>query len=396
MPNWHTPGPSARSTATEGALRGRVRALRLAKGMTQAELARRTNMASSTLSRLESGERRLTVDHLAPLAAALEVTFGDLIVATPHSPAFRRPEHDRLDLDLRLLRYFVALAEDLHFGHAAERLGISQPVLSRQIRKLELDLGVELLRRSNRHVELTVAGRQLYEDAQQLLANADAARRRVRRAASGRAALTVGFLVGDPIIPLARAFCATHPDTDLEAERIYWFDQPEALLHGHVDISFVHLPMDDEGLALAHLYASPRIALPGDHRLAGRSQVAIRELADDPVVLHWGASPFWEAWQNIDPRPDGRRPRPGPTVRNLEEAIEVVGTERAISFVPASVTAAVRLPPEVTAVLVADIPPTEVCLAWKADRRSDTIRDLVATAHATLPTGSLAPQRDAM
>jgi DNA-binding transcriptional LysR family regulator/DNA-binding Xre family transcriptional regulator len=356
--------------------------------MSQAEVARRTNMATSTVSRLESGARRLTVDHLGPLAEALDVSVGDLIAPTTKSRAARRrPRTDPVDLDLRRLRYFVALADELHFGRAAERLFITQPELSRQIRKLEQELGVDLLTRSSRHVELTSGGRQLLEDARPLIASAEAAARRVRRAATGRAALTVGFLVGDPIIQLVRAFDATHPEVDVDVARIYWSDQPGALLDDHVDISFVHLPMDDDGLALTHLYSMPRMALlPGSHRLAERSELAIRELADDPVIVHAGASPVWEAWQNIDPRPDGRRPRRGPTVRNVEEKIEAVATGRAISFVAASVTAAIQIPPEVTAIPVVDIPPVEVCLAWKADRRSEAIRDLVRTAEATLLT----------
>ena len=118
-------------------------------------------------------------------------------------------------------------------------------------------------------------------------------------------------------------------------------------------------------------------------RSAPRS--SIRELADDPVVLHGGASPTWDGWHNVDPRPDGRRPRRGPTARNLEEKFEAVGTGRAISFIPASVTAAMHIPPEISAIPVIDIPPTKVCLAWKAGRRSGAIRDLVATARTTLP-----------
>ena len=266
---------------------------------------------------------------------------------------------DPPDLDLRRLRYFVALAEELHFGKAAERLFITQPMLSRQIRRLEQELGVDLLTRSSRHVQLTLAGRQLVEDAAPLLATADATGRRVRRAATGRAALTVGFLVGDPIIQLVRAFDAKYPDTDIDVERIYWADQPGALLDDHVDVSFVHLPMEDDGLELAHLYSSPTmVLLPESHRLAERSEIAIGEVADDPVVLHWGASPVWEAWNTVDPRPDGRRPRRGPTVRNIEEKIEVVGTGRAISFIPVSVIAAIQIPPEVTAIPVVDVPPT--------------------------------------
>ena len=385
MPNWHKAGQRRGASPADEAVRRRLRVLRLAKGTSQVELARRANMAASTLSRLESGERRLSVDHLAPLAAALDVSVGELIAPIATSRAAERPEPDLQDLDLRRLRYFVALAEELHFGRAAERLLITQPVLSRQIRRLEQDVGVNLLIRSSRHVELAHAGRQLLQDAEPLLAAAIAVGRRVRRAAAGRVALTVGFMAGDPIIALVRAFDATHHDTDIEVERIYWSDQPGALLSDQIDASFVHLPIDDNGLALAHLYWSPRLALlPGGHELAGRSEVSISELADDPVVLHGGASPVWDAWHNVDPRPDGRRPRRGPTARNLEEKIEAVGTGRAISFIPASVTAAMRIPAEVTAIPVIDIPPANVCLAWKADRQSAAIRNLVATALATL------------
>ena len=260
--------------------------------MSQAELARRANMAASTLSRLESGERRLSVDHLAPLAAALDVSVAELIAPIATSRAAERPEPGLQDLDLRRLRYFVALAEELHFGRAAERLHITQPALSRQIRRLEQDVGVGLLTRSSRRVELAPAGRQLLEDAGPLLAAATAAGRRVMRAAAGRVALTVGFMAGDPIIALVRAFDATHHDTDVEVQRINWPDQPGALLNDQVDISFVHLPIDDNGLALAHLYSSPRLALlPGSHDLAERAEISIGELADDPVVLHGAPAP---------------------------------------------------------------------------------------------------------
>jgi DNA-binding transcriptional LysR family regulator/plasmid maintenance system antidote protein VapI len=392
MRNSHKPEKSPRASAVGEAVRRRLRARRLATGISQTDLARRTNMAASTVSRLESGERHLSVDQVVPLAAALGVSVSELIASTRESRPAERPGPDPLHLDLRRLRYFVALAEELHFGQAAERLFISQPVLSRQIRKLEQELSVGLLTRSSRHVELTPAGRQLFEDAPPLLATAHATEQRVRHAATGRAKLTVGFLVGDPIIQLMRAFDATRPDTEVEVKRIYWSDQPGALLDDRLDVSFVHLPVDEAGLNVASLYSSPMVALlPGSHRLAGRSEIAIRELAVDPVVLHWGASPVWEAWNNVDPRPDGRRPRRGPTVRNLEEKIEVVGTGRAISFVPACVTVAIRIPPEVIAVPVVDIAPTEVCLAWKADRRSTAIRDLVATARATPLAGSVTP-----
>ena len=353
--------------------------------MSQTELARRSHMATSTVSRLESGDRCLTVGHLTPLAAALEVPITRLVGPNVTTKTVDRAAPIPLDLDLRQLRYFVMLAKELHFGLAAEQLQVTQSVLSRQIRKLELDLGVELLTRSSRRVELTNAGRQLFDDAQPLLAAANATGHRARRAATGRAAATVGFLVGDPIIQLVQAFTRTHVDAEIDVERIYWSDLPMALLDDRVDVSFVHLPVDSNDLELVHLYKSPKVALlPRIHGLAGRTEISIRALADDPVVRYAGASAVWEAWQNIDPRPGGKRPRSGPTVRNIEETIEVVATGRGITFVPVSVVSGIRIPPEVVAVPVVDVPPTEVCLAWKTERRSALIRELVEIAQSTL------------
>ena len=124
-----------------------------------------------------------------------------------------------MDLDLRKLRYFVAVADALHFGRAADELHIAQPVLSRQIRALEHDLGTPLLTRDSHGVALTDAGRQLLTDAGPLLASAHAVRRRVTVAARGSQRLVVGFRAGIPVIPAARAFEARHPDVVVKVVR---------------------------------------------------------------------------------------------------------------------------------------------------------------------------------
>jgi DNA-binding transcriptional LysR family regulator len=143
--------------------------------------------------------------------------------------------------------------------------------LSRQIHRLEEQLGVALFARTSRSVELTDAGRELVSEGKALLASAEAARRRVRRAAEGVRVLTVGFFTGDPVTPAVRAFGAAHPEVVVDVVRVYWFDQTEVLFDGRADVAFVHLPVAEDGLRLMPLYDVPRVALLScDHPLASR------------------------------------------------------------------------------------------------------------------------------
>ena len=276
-------------------------------------------------------------------------------------------------LDLRKLGYFVAVAEELHFGRAAERLYIAQPVLSRQIRKLEQELGTDLLTRDSRRVTLTPAGQRLLEEARSLLATVEASRRRIVTIAQQQAALTIGFFIGDDFTEARKAFSAEHPDVAVSLQRIYWNNQTDVLHNGQADVAFVHLPINAHGLELIPVRSSPRVAvLPLNHPAAGKSQISIADLADDPVIIQRGASPGWQSYHNVDPRPDGRHPQPGPEAANLEEKLEHVAAGRAISFVPASVAAAVSHP-GVVYVPVTDIPPIQVNLAWKTDYTSPLV-----------------------
>jgi DNA-binding transcriptional LysR family regulator len=292
------------------------------------------------------------------------------------------------ELDLRKLRYFVAVAEDLHFGRAAERLFVAQPALSRQISQLEQSLGVALFTRTSRHVELTDAGHQLLEDAVPLLAAAGTARSRAIRAAQTRHTLAVGFFIGDATVTRAiRTFEIGHPDVAVEVRRIYWSDQTTVLLDGSVDVAIVHLPIDDRGLRVQRLHTEPRVAvLPADHPLAGRQRVSITELRDDPVIQHEGAAPAWEAFHNFDPRPDGRAARPGPVVTCIEEKLEQIAAGRAISFLPRSAAALIPLQPGVVAVEMTDMPPTEVCVAWNAERETPLVLAFAAAVQESAPS----------
>lgn len=291
-------------------------------------------------------------------------------------------------LDLRKLRYFVAVAEELHFGRAADRLYITQSVLSRQIRQLEQELGTQLFARTSRNVALTAAGEHLLEEARALLASADAARRRLQDAAGGHPTLTVGFFVGDSFTEALRRFVAEVPGADVHLHRIYWHDQIEVLHDGRVDVAFMHLPIDERGLELMPVRLESRLAaLPVTHPAAAKSEISIEDLADDPVIIQRGASEAWQAFHNVDPRPDGSSPRRGPEVDNIEEKLELVAAGAAVSFVPASAAAA-YVKPGVVYVPVSDIAPIEICLAWKADRRSQLVETFVRAVRRTAAAGA--------
>jgi DNA-binding transcriptional LysR family regulator len=146
------------------------------------------------------------------------------------------------DVDLRKLRYFVAVAEQLHFGRAAEALHIAQPVLSRQIRALEDELKAQLFVRDKRATELTPAGRQLLADAGPLLASADALRRRVVRAARGPGSFTIGFMPGLIVTEAVRALAGRYPQLTVNVMRTNWDDQTDVLHDGRADVSYIRHP----------------------------------------------------------------------------------------------------------------------------------------------------------
>jgi DNA-binding transcriptional LysR family regulator len=285
-------------------------------------------------------------------------------------------------LDLRRLRYFVAVAEELHFGRAAARLYITQPVLSRQIRLLEQELGTPLLERSSRDVRLTAPGEQLLEDGRMLLTAAEAARTRCVSRAAARPALTIGFWGCEWIAPALRQFAAEFPDADARLRRISWDDQLQVLHDGRVDVAFLTLPADTRGLEVVPFGTDPRLAvLPLDHPASGSPEISIDDLADYPVIIQGGATDEWNAFHNVDPRPGGRRPRPGPVANNFQEKLELVAAGTAISFMPASV-GKYYAPPGIVYVPVPDIPPIEIYIAWKRERSSALVHGFVRAACA--------------
>jgi len=195
-------------------------------------------------------------------------------------------------MDLRQLRYFVAVAEERHFGRAADRLHMAQPALSQAIRRLEADLGVELLHRTTRRVELTDAGRAYLTRARAILADVDDAAHEARRVASGSVGhLSIGC-VGSAtyslLPPLSRHLAAELPGVDFAFRgEMLAPDQVEALRTGAIDVALLRPTVADSSLTVAPLRRDRLVvAVPADHRLAGRRQVRVADLRQADLIVH--------------------------------------------------------------------------------------------------------------
>ena len=290
-----------------------------------------------------------------------------------------------MDLDLRKLRYFMAVAEHLNFGRAADALHIAQPVLSRQIRAFEDELKVQLFARDKRGTALTPAGEQLRIDGEALLNEAEAAHRRLRRAARGTRTFAVGFMPGLIVTGPVRALSGRHPDLSVEVLRTSWDEQVQALHDGRIDVSFVRLPIDQHGLALRPLFAEPRVVVvPVEHRLAGKETVSITDLADEHLLQPADAVPEWRDIAS-EARARGGVAQPSRVTHTVEEKLELVATGRGVVVLPES-TATFYRRPDVTSAPIDDIGPNQVAVAWEAGRHDALIDEFVALAVAEYRT----------
>ncbi len=279
-------------------------------------------------------------------------------------------------MELRTLRYFVAVAEELHFGRAAARLHMSQPPLSRAIKQLETDVGAVLLLRSAAGVTLTPAGTALLAEARALLDQADQARVRVATAA-GVPTLTVGIL-GDGADPaatrLADAYRARHPDVEVRVRDADLTDPTCGLRAGLVDVALTRGPFDESGLAVHALRADPVGAvLRADDPLAGRDQLALADLAG----RRWfrfpdGTDPLWQAYWH------GGEPREGPVVRAVQECLQAVLWNGTVGLMPLGH----RPPGELSVVPLTGLAPSPVVVAWQDGDANPLIRSFARIAAA--------------
>jgi DNA-binding transcriptional LysR family regulator len=279
------------------------------------------------------------------------------------------------DLEVRQLRYFVAVAEELHFGRAAGRLGMAQPPLSRAIRDLERQLGVELLERTTRQVRLTAAGEVLLRDARTALEAVTAAARRARQAGRPSPRLRVALKadVDGGLLPqILDAYCAD--DAALPPELVLggFGEQPQALRDGRADVGLLLCPFDDHGLDSEPLLTEPLLAaLAAADPLAARTRLCLADLAGRRLP---GGSPATHG------RPAGpRRVGQAQPASNLAEIFSLVETGSVVFFAPASV--ARRYPrPGIAYRPVSDLPDSTLALAWPQDARSPAVAAFVRAA----------------
>jgi DNA-binding transcriptional LysR family regulator len=285
--------------------------------------------------------------------------------------------------DFRALRYFVAVAEELHFTRAAERLYIAQPALSEQIRRLEGELGVELFRRTTRKVELTAAGEEFLARARRILTEADEALAEASRAARGEIGsirVGTGATAGLEQVPrVLRAFREERPLVHLDLRQIDWEDYSGGLREGSVDAAFVWLPFELGGLDVAVLHEEPRVvALQAGHPLAAERELRMAQLVDEPWPWADTDPAALAFWTCVDYRGGEAAPR-GPTVRSMEGLLEGVRAGLCVATVPRS-QARVSTLPGIEFRDVADLTPATLALAWRAADETPVVQALVEIA----------------
>lgn len=293
-----------------------------------------------------------------------------------------------VDLDLRLVYCFTVIAEHRHFGRAAEALHLTQPSLSRQMHRLERQLGARLLDRTPRGSRLTEAGEVFLAQARSLLRNAAGAVARTRAAAEP-SRVAIGYTTGVIITPAVREMRHRHPDVEVHTRHVDWSDVHDALLEHRVDAVVARLPFRTDGLHVTLLFDEPRVVIvPTDHRLAGKERIGLDDIADEPLPRLRGSDPAWSAYWRIDPRPDGRPAPDGPLIDDIEDKFEVIASGQAIAIAAGHHARFLRS--DLTTIPLEGVDPSHVVLATRADEHGRLVAAFrrYARSHLTWPAGA--------
>jgi DNA-binding transcriptional LysR family regulator len=281
-------------------------------------------------------------------------------------------------MDLRHMRYAVAVADELHFARAAARLHIAQPPLSKQIKDLEDELGVRLFERTNRRVRLTDAGAAFVAEARRTLASAERAADAARRAARGETGrLALGYVssASYQLLPaIVRAFRKRAPDVTLVLEEMSSGEQTRALAVGTLDLGFVRRPPPLEpGLVGTVVRREPIVlALPRDHALAGLKMIRLKDLAREPfVVFPARPRPSWADVAIDLCRRAGFEPHIAQEAVEMASALSLVAAGIGVTLVPASVRTVRR--PGVVFRPITPAPTTELVVVRRAGAPSELV-----------------------
>lgn len=284
-------------------------------------------------------------------------------------------------MDLRHLRYFTAVAEERHFGRAAQRLGIAQPPLSRQIQDLESELGFSLFDRSRRRVELTPAGAVFLAHVRRVFDALELAVHEARRASVGETGrLVVGYLSSlaySGITELVRTFRGELPAVELALREMPPQEQIEALKDGRIDVGFVRAPLHDARLASECVRREPLlVALPADHPLAARKRIPLELLSREPFVVfpRQRGSAFFDLVMGLC-RAAGFSPRIAQEALHLD-ILSLVAAGFGVSILPESIKNVGRKGLALRPIVGA--PSTDLLVAWRADDASPTLRQFLS------------------
>jgi DNA-binding transcriptional LysR family regulator len=299
-------------------------------------------------------------------------------------------------MELRHLRYFVCVAEEQNIGRAALRLHISQPPLTRQIQQLEEMLDAQLFRRTSRGVALTDAGRVLYDDAVKILAMADRASERARKASQGLLGRVDVAIFGSGIfgaIPLLlRRFRESHPEVNIVLHNMTKEEQLDALRHQRITLAFNRLMRPVPGLVSETLLTEPLyVAMPSGHKLSARTAVRVAELEHQPMVLFpTGSRPsFIDRVQQMC-RESGFAPTVAQEVGDVVHAVALVATGFGTCLVPHSATS-MHVPGVVYRPLhlATRSPRVDLCSIYREDDDSEILRALLESMRETVAQSNL-------
>jgi DNA-binding transcriptional LysR family regulator len=285
------------------------------------------------------------------------------------------------DVELRELRVFLVLAEELHFGRTAERLGISQPGVSEAVRVLESRLGVPVFHRTSRRVRLTPAGEGLRRSLVPALAAVDRALAETSELSRAvRGLLRVGFVLtteGPALSRLIAAFQARYPACEVRLQEVETFNAYRALRQGDIDVLCNWLAVDEPDLTAGAAFAHyPRaLAVATSHRLAGQQTVSLEDLVEEETALLPPSIPRAVYDLLIPPRtPSGRPVRRTQPVQTINEILSLVARGRIVH--PTSSAVPIFNRNDIALVPISDLPPLPLGLVWPVGRDNPRIRAL--------------------